>query len=107
MGNDSLPHLSPNLHFNLKFKMLKRKLSSEMGLLNTLQAESLRARRSRQSAESERGRGGRPVLRRGRTYQGSGEDVRHGAADGRSRHGERLRQTGLGAVRIVRLNVPD
>ena len=35
MGNDS-PHLSPNLHFNLKIEMLKGKLRSEMVLLNTL-----------------------------------------------------------------------
>ena len=36
MGNDSLPHLSPNLNLNLQ--MLKQKSRSEMGLLNTLQA---------------------------------------------------------------------
>ena len=42
MGNDSPPHSSPNLHLNLKFKMLKRKLRSEMGLLNTLQKVSVR-----------------------------------------------------------------
>ena len=30
-------HLSPYLHFNLQIKMPKRKLRSEMGLLNTLQ----------------------------------------------------------------------
>ena len=37
MGNDSPLHLSPNLHFNLKIEMPKRKLRSEMGLLNSLQ----------------------------------------------------------------------
>ena len=40
-GNDSLPHLSPNLHFNFQIKMHKRKLRSEMGLLITLQAQEL------------------------------------------------------------------
>ena len=33
MGNDSPPHLSPNL----QIKMTKRKSRSKMGLLNTLQ----------------------------------------------------------------------
>ena len=37
MGNDSPPHLSPNLHSNLQIKMPKRK--SEKGLLNTLQKD--------------------------------------------------------------------
>ena len=37
MGNDSPPHLSPNLHLNLEIKMPKRKSRSEMGLLNPLQ----------------------------------------------------------------------
>ena len=37
MGNDSPPHLGPNLQFNLKIKMLKHKSRSEMGLLNILQ----------------------------------------------------------------------
>ena len=34
MGNDSSPHLSLNLRFNLKTKMQKRKSRSEIGLLN-------------------------------------------------------------------------
>ena len=33
MGNDTPPHLSPNL----QMKMSKRKLRSEMGLFNTVQ----------------------------------------------------------------------
>ena len=37
MRNGSPPHLSANLHFNLQIKIPKRKLRSEMGLLNTLQ----------------------------------------------------------------------
>ena len=37
-SNDSPPQSSPNLHFNLQIKMLKRKLRSATGLLNTLQA---------------------------------------------------------------------
>ena len=37
MGNESPFHLSPNLYFNFQIKMLKCKVSSEMGLLNTLQ----------------------------------------------------------------------
>ena len=37
--NDILPHLSPNLHFNWQFEMPNPKLTSEMGLLNTLQDE--------------------------------------------------------------------
>ena len=36
MGNDSPPHLNPNLHLNLQIKLLKRKLRSDRGLLNTL-----------------------------------------------------------------------
>ena len=40
MGKDCHPHLSPNFHFNLQIKMFKRKLRSEMGLLNTLQGDS-------------------------------------------------------------------
>ena len=35
--NDSPPHLSPNLHFNLQIEIPKHKSRSEMGLLNTLQ----------------------------------------------------------------------
>ena len=38
-SNDSPPHLSPNLRFNLQIKMPKRKSRSETGLLNTLQVE--------------------------------------------------------------------
>ena len=41
MGNDSPPHLSPNLHFNLQIKMIKHKLRSQVGLLNTLQIGSM------------------------------------------------------------------
>ena len=37
MGNDSAPHLSPNLHLNSQMKMQKLESRSEMGLLNTLQ----------------------------------------------------------------------
>ena len=37
MGKNSSPHLSTNLNSNLQIKMLKRKLRSEMGLLNPLQ----------------------------------------------------------------------
>ena len=33
MGNDSPPHLSPNLHFNFQIKMPKPKLRAKMGLL--------------------------------------------------------------------------
>ena len=39
MGNDSPFHLRPNLPYNLQIKILKRNSRSEMGLLNTLQAE--------------------------------------------------------------------
>ena len=42
MENDSPLHLSSNLHVNLKIKMPKRKLRSEMGLLNTPQMTFLR-----------------------------------------------------------------
>ena len=45
MGNDSPPHLRPNLNFNLQIKMPKLKSRWEMGLLNTLQEESARRRR--------------------------------------------------------------
>ena len=38
MRNDS-PHLSPKVHLNFQNIMPKHKLSSEMGLLNTLQGE--------------------------------------------------------------------
>ena len=38
MGNDSPPYFSPNLHSILQIQMPKRKLRSEMELLNTLQA---------------------------------------------------------------------
>ena len=44
MGNDSPPHFSPNLQFNLQIKMPKHKSRSEMGLLNTLQEQDERAR---------------------------------------------------------------
>ena len=44
MGNDTTPHLNPNLNFNLQIKIPKRKLRSEMGLLNTLQTASVLAR---------------------------------------------------------------
>ena len=40
MGNDSPPHLSPNLHFNFQIKMPKPKLRAKIGLLKTLQQDA-------------------------------------------------------------------
>ena len=41
MGNEILPRLSPNSHFNLHIKMSKSKLRSKTRLLNTLQVASV------------------------------------------------------------------
>ena len=53
MRNDSPPHLSRDLDFNLKFRMPKLKLRSEMGLLNTLSGRSTSSSSSSPTASSQ------------------------------------------------------